>query len=116
MNHQTNEKVTTTEGQTERCLMGVKQVLEAAGASMEDVVTLNILITDQKNTDSLNEPVKRAFPGGPAGEDGGMHAVISPGHAGDGGRGGLPARKIKIILGAARPGLSGGRFLCPNTI
>jgi 2-iminobutanoate/2-iminopropanoate deaminase len=64
MNHQTDEKVTTTEGQTERCLMGVEQVLKAAGASMSDVVTLNILITSQKYADSLNEPIKRAFPGG----------------------------------------------------
>jgi enamine deaminase RidA (YjgF/YER057c/UK114 family) len=64
MNHQTNEKVTTIEGQTERCLMGVEQVLKAAGASMKDVVTLNVLITKQENTNGLNEPIKRAFPGG----------------------------------------------------
>jgi 2-iminobutanoate/2-iminopropanoate deaminase len=64
MNHQTNEKVTTTAGQTERCLMGVEQVLKAAGAGMDDVVMLNILITDTKNTEGLNEPIKRAFPGG----------------------------------------------------
>jgi enamine deaminase RidA (YjgF/YER057c/UK114 family) len=64
MNHQTNEKVTTIEGQTERCLMGVEQVLQAAGASMKDVVTLNVLITSQENTNGLNEPIQRAFPGG----------------------------------------------------
>ena len=64
MNHQTNEKVTTIEGQTERCLMGVEQVLKASGASMEDVVTLNVLITTQENTNGLNEPIKNAFPDG----------------------------------------------------
>jgi enamine deaminase RidA (YjgF/YER057c/UK114 family) len=64
MNHQTNEKVTTVAGQTERCLKGVEQVLKAAGAGMKDVVMLNILITDTKNTDGLNGPIKGAFPGG----------------------------------------------------
>ena len=64
MNHQTNEKVTTVEGQTERCLNGVEQVLEAAGASLKDVVMLNVLITKAENTNGLNEPVKRRFPGG----------------------------------------------------
>lgn len=64
MNHQTNEKVTTIAGQTERCLMGVEQVMKAAKASMKDVVTLNILVTAQENSDGLNEPIKRFFPDG----------------------------------------------------
>ncbi len=64
MNHQTNEKVTTVAGQTERCLMGVENVLKTARASLSDVVTLNILITRQEDQDGLNEPIRRLFPGG----------------------------------------------------
>jgi len=64
MNHQTNEKITTVAGQTEHCLTGVESVLKAAGVSMADVVTLNILVTKQEGSDGLNEPIRRAFPGG----------------------------------------------------
>jgi 2-iminobutanoate/2-iminopropanoate deaminase len=64
MNHQTNEKMTTVTGQTERCLMGVENVLKAAGASLRDIVTLNILITKQEHQDGLNEPIMHLFPEG----------------------------------------------------
>ncbi len=64
MNHETNEKMTTTKAQAERCLMGVEQVLQAAGASIEDVTSLNILITSQEDLDGLNEAITIFFPNG----------------------------------------------------
>lgn len=64
MNHQTNEKMTTVKAQGERCLMGVEDVLKAAGASMTDVVSLNIMVTSHDNLEGLNEAIQARFPGG----------------------------------------------------
>lgn len=64
MNHQTNEKMTTVKAQAERCLLGVSQVLEVAGASMKDVASLNVMVTSHENLDGLNEAIKDCFPGG----------------------------------------------------
>ena len=62
MNHQTNEKMITVKAQAERCLMGVSQVLEAAGVSMKDVVSLNVMVTSHENIEGLNEAIKEFFP------------------------------------------------------
>ncbi len=64
MNHQTNEKMTTVKDQAERCLMGVEDVLKAAGASMKDVVSLNVMVVSHDDLEGLNEAVKDKFPDG----------------------------------------------------
>jgi enamine deaminase RidA (YjgF/YER057c/UK114 family) len=65
MNHETNEKMTTIEGQAERCLVaGVEKVLKEAGASLEDVVMLNVLITTHENSAGVGEVCKELFPKG----------------------------------------------------
>ncbi|MBN2238852.1 MAG: RidA family protein [Dehalococcoidales bacterium] len=64
MNHDTNEKMTTIEGQAERCLIGVEKVLKEAGASLEDVVMLNVLLTTHENSAGVGDVCKKLFPNG----------------------------------------------------
>jgi 2-iminobutanoate/2-iminopropanoate deaminase len=64
MNHDTNEKMTTIEDQAERCLVGVEKVLQEAGASLEDVVMLNVLITTHENSGGVGEVCQQLFPKG----------------------------------------------------
>ena len=47
--------------QTERVLEGIKSILEAAGAGMEDVVMNQIFITDYANYAPMNEVYARYF-------------------------------------------------------
>jgi aminoacrylate peracid reductase len=47
--------------QTEHVLESIKRVLEAAGASMEDVVMNHIFITDYANYARMNEVYARYF-------------------------------------------------------
>ena len=47
--------------QTERVLESIKAILEAAGASMEDVVMNHVFITDYANYTSMNEVYGRYF-------------------------------------------------------
>ncbi|KKM78851.1 hypothetical protein LCGC14_1355850 [marine sediment metagenome] len=55
------ERVSGIEAQTRRCLENIKQVLEAAGSSLSDVVKTTIFITDIDDFAQMNEIYKDYF-------------------------------------------------------
>jgi 2-iminobutanoate/2-iminopropanoate deaminase len=48
-------------GQAERCLQSVKAIVEAAGASMADVVKVNAYLSDLSNFSAFNEVYSKFF-------------------------------------------------------
>lgn len=52
----------TIEEQSKWCLENIKGVLEAEGASMEDVVKVTVLLSDVSNFKGMNEVFKTYFP------------------------------------------------------
>jgi len=52
----------TIEEQTRHTLENIKAILEADGASMEDVVKVSVLLTDLANFKPMNEVYKTFFP------------------------------------------------------
>jgi len=52
----------TIEEQTRQTLENIKAILEADGASMEDVVKVSVLLTDLANFKPMNEVYKTFFP------------------------------------------------------
>lgn len=51
--------------QTERTLLNIRAILEAAGASLENVVSTTVYLTDLKNFSAMNEVYARFFPKDP---------------------------------------------------
>jgi len=52
----------TIEEQTRQTLQNIKAILEADGASMEDVVKVSVLLTDLANFKPMNEVYRTFFP------------------------------------------------------
>lgn len=51
--------------QTHLCLQNIKAILEAAGASLADVVKVQVFLTDMANFPEMNEVYKEYFPSDP---------------------------------------------------
>jgi 2-iminobutanoate/2-iminopropanoate deaminase len=51
--------------QTERMLLNIKAILEAAGTLMRDVVSTTVYLTDLKNFEAMNEVYVKFFPKDP---------------------------------------------------
>ena len=56
---------TGIEAQTRNCLKKVKQTLQAAGASLEDLVRMVIILKDPNDADKMNEVFLSYFPKDP---------------------------------------------------
>ncbi len=50
---------------TERCLLNLKAVVEAAGARLEDAVRVTVYLTDMSQFGAVNEVYERFFPSEP---------------------------------------------------
>lgn len=50
------------EGQTRQCLENIKKVLEAAGASLDDVAKVTVFLTNPDNFVRMNEVYQNYFP------------------------------------------------------
>lgn len=61
----THEVKGEIKAQTERTLENTKAILEAAGASLENVVSMTVYLTDLKNFEAMNEVYIRFFPKDP---------------------------------------------------
>jgi 2-iminobutanoate/2-iminopropanoate deaminase len=48
--------------QTERILVNLQRILEAAGSSLEQTVKMTVYLTDLKDFESLNQVLGRCFP------------------------------------------------------
>jgi 2-iminobutanoate/2-iminopropanoate deaminase len=51
--------------QTERMLLNIQAILEAAGTSMQNVVNTTLYLTDLKNFEAVNEVYAKFFPKDP---------------------------------------------------
>ena len=58
----TGQMPTDIKAQTERCLENVKAIVEAAGATMADVVKINAYLADMETFSAFNEVYTRYFP------------------------------------------------------
>lgn len=59
---ETGEVLDGVEAQTTQCLETIKDTLELAGASLQDVVKVTIFMTDIKNFASINDVYRKYFP------------------------------------------------------
>ncbi|MFW6151265.1 MAG: RidA family protein [Chloroflexota bacterium] len=59
---QTKKMPEGIEAQTKQTLENVKAIVQAAGASMADVVKVTVLLTDMGNFKAMNEAYKEYFP------------------------------------------------------
>jgi 2-iminobutanoate/2-iminopropanoate deaminase len=62
---ETHEVQGDIKAQTERMLLNIKAILEAAGTSFKNVVSTTVYLTDLKNFEAMNEVYVRFFPKDP---------------------------------------------------
>jgi len=55
----------TIEEQTERIILNLKAILEAAGSSLEKVVKVTVFLTDIRDFDGMNKVYRKFFPKDP---------------------------------------------------
>jgi 2-iminobutanoate/2-iminopropanoate deaminase len=78
-NPQTGEKYDTIESQTSQCLEKIKQVLEAAGASLEDAVKCTVFIDSADHFDRMNAAYEAYFQHDPPARSAVVTQFIRPG-------------------------------------
>jgi 2-iminobutanoate/2-iminopropanoate deaminase len=61
----THEVKGDIKAQTERMMENIKNILEAAGTDMMNVVSTTVYLTDLKNFDGMNEVYRKYFPKDP---------------------------------------------------
>ena len=61
-NPETGETIKGIEAQTRECLQNIKQVLEAAGSSLEDVVKITVFLGNVADYAKMNEVYQTYFP------------------------------------------------------
>lgn len=61
INSKTGEKNEGIEAQTKKCMENIKEVLELAGASLDDVVKTTVFITDTEDFAKMNGVYKNYF-------------------------------------------------------
>ena len=64
-NPDTGEEIKGIEAQTRQCLEGIKEVLESAGASLSDVVSTTVYLTNADDFQRMNEAYRAYFPQDP---------------------------------------------------
>ncbi len=60
--HRTGKEIKGIEAQTRQCLDSMKQILEAAGARLSDVVKVNVYLRNAEDFTRMNEVYVRYFP------------------------------------------------------
>jgi 2-iminobutanoate/2-iminopropanoate deaminase len=70
---------TTIQEQTRRCLTNVAAILEAAGSSMEKIVSATVVLADENDFAGMNEEWLRWFPKDPPARQGAKLPVRIPG-------------------------------------
>ena len=70
---------TTIQEQTRQCLTNISAILEAAGSSMEKVVSVTIILADEADFQGMNEEWLRWFPSNPPARQGAKLPARIPG-------------------------------------
>jgi 2-iminobutanoate/2-iminopropanoate deaminase len=70
---------TTIQEQTRQCLTNISAILEAAGSSMDKVVSVTIILADEADSQGMNEEWLKWFPSNPHARQGAKLPVKIPG-------------------------------------
>ena len=70
---------TTIQEQTRQCLVNIQAILEAAGSSLDKVVSVTVVIADEDDFAGMNEEWLRWFPSNPPARQGAKMPVRVPG-------------------------------------
>ena len=70
---------TTIQEQTRQCLTNIKAILEAAGSSLDKVVSVTIVLADEDDFPGMNEEWLRWFPANPPARQGAKLPAKIPG-------------------------------------
>jgi 2-iminobutanoate/2-iminopropanoate deaminase len=72
-------KGTTIQEQTRQCLANIQAILEAAGSSLDKVVSATIVLADEDDFAGMNEEWQRWFPSNPPARQGAKLPARIPG-------------------------------------
>jgi 2-iminobutanoate/2-iminopropanoate deaminase len=72
-------KGTTIQEQTRQCLTNISAILEAAGSSMDKIVSATVVLADEDDFAGMNEEWLRWFPSDPPARQGAKLPVRIPG-------------------------------------
>ena len=72
-------KGSTVQEQTRQCLTNIAAILEAAGSSMDKIVSVTIVLADEDDFPGMNEEYLRWFPSNPPARQGAKLPVRIPG-------------------------------------
>jgi len=72
-------KGTTIQEQTRQCLINIQAILEAAGSSLDKVVSATIVLADEDDFAGMNEEWLKWFPTDPPARQGAKLPVRVPG-------------------------------------
>ena len=70
---------TTIQEQTRQCLTNIAAILEAAGSSLDKIVSVTILLADEDDFPGMNEEWLKWFPSNPPARQGAKLPVRIPG-------------------------------------
>jgi len=70
---------TTIQEQTRQCLNNIRAILEAAGSSMDKVVSVTVVLADEEDFPGMNEEWLKWFPTHPPARQGAKMPVKVPG-------------------------------------
>jgi 2-iminobutanoate/2-iminopropanoate deaminase len=70
---------TTVQEQTRQCLINIAAILEAAGSSVEKVVSVTIVLADEDDFPGMNEEYIKWFPSNPPARQGAKLPARIPG-------------------------------------
>jgi 2-iminobutanoate/2-iminopropanoate deaminase len=70
---------TTIQEQTRQCLTNISAILEAAGSSMDKIVSVTIVLADEDDFPGMNEEWLRWFPSNPPARQGAKLPARIPG-------------------------------------
>ena len=69
----------TIQEQTRQCLVNIQAILEAAGSSLEKMVSATVILADEEDFAGMNEEWSRWFPSDPPARQGAKLPVRIPG-------------------------------------
>ena len=72
-------KGSTVQEQTRQCLTNIAAILQAAGSSMDKIVSVTIVLADEDDFPGMNEEYLRWFPSDPPARQGAKLPVRIPG-------------------------------------
>ena len=74
----TGEELEGIEAQTHQCIKNVREVLESAGSSLDDVVTTTVFMPNRDDFLKMNEAYKACFPKDPPARATVSAGLVSP--------------------------------------